>query len=136
MADGTEANQIMEATEFKTGNALKEFLIEKSCEDIRFAHLMFWCILSSMDDTQSIQMSRHSRREVWDVLDMLVRSCDNRDNQIEYKEKEFFRSFKNLPQNVPKNEERDGASDTGGSDSFNYGHVENLESHARLVRFD
>ena len=67
---------------------------------------------------------------------MLMKSCDNRDNMVEYKEKELFRSFKNLPKNVPKNEERDGASDTGGSDSYNYGHVENLESHARLVRFD
>lgn len=83
-------------------------------------------------------MSKHSRKEVWDVLDMLIKSCDNRDNKLEYKEKEFFRSFSNLPKNVPKNEDRgrDGASDTGGSDSYNYGHVENLESHARLVRFD
>lgn len=26
--------------------------------------------------------------------------------------------------------------DTGGSSQFTYGHVEKLESHARLVRFD
>lgn len=43
--------QIGDSSEIKTGNALKEFLIQKSSEDIRFAHLMFWCILSSMDDT-------------------------------------------------------------------------------------
>ena len=30
----------------------------------------------------------------------------------------------------------EGQADTGGSDKFNYGYVEKLESHARLVRFD
>lgn len=31
---------------------------------------------------------------------------------------------------------RGDASDTGGSSSFNYGNVDKIESHARLVRFD
>lgn len=33
-------------------------------------------------------------------------------------------------------EHEEDASDTGGSSSFNYGPVEKLESHARMVRFD
>lgn len=81
-------------------------------------------------------MSRHSRGEVWDVLNQLVCCHDDRDNSQEYKEKEFIKSITHLPKNVPSNEEGDGASDTGGSNSYNYGHVENLESHARMVRFD
>ena len=31
--------------------ALKDFLLQKSRESLRFAHLMFWCILASLDDT-------------------------------------------------------------------------------------
>lgn len=38
---------------------LKEFLIQKSSESLRFAHLMFWSILAAMDDTMSLQLSRH-----------------------------------------------------------------------------
>lgn len=34
------------------------------------------------------------------------------------------------------NGSKEDASDTGGSSSFNYGNVEKIESHARLVRFD
>jgi hypothetical protein len=47
---------------------LKQFLLKKAKESLRFAHMMFWCILSSMDDTQSIQMSQHKKKELWDVL--------------------------------------------------------------------
>ena len=32
-------------------SGLKKFLMEKSKENIIFGHLMFWCILSSQDDT-------------------------------------------------------------------------------------
>lgn len=117
-------------------NALKEWLLQKSRESLKFAHLMFWCILSSLDDAQSIQMSQHKNKEVWDVLRQLISSHDSHDNSLEYKEDEFFQSFINLPQNVPKKGPEDEASDTGGSSSFNYGHVEKLESHARMVRFD
>ena len=85
---------------------------------------MFWCILSSMDDTQSIQMSQHKNKELWDVLRQLIASHDSHDNSLEYKEDEFFKSFISLPQNVKNNEEEKEASDTGGSSSFNYGHVE------------
>ena len=35
----------------QVSNGLKDFLIQKSKENLRFAHLMFWCILSQMDDT-------------------------------------------------------------------------------------
>ena len=113
-------------------SALKDFLLAKSQTNLRFAHLMFWCILSSMDDTQSIQMSQHKNKETWDVLKHLISSHDTHDNSVEYREDEFFKSFINLP----KKDVADGSvSDTGGS-SFNYGHVEKLESHARMVRFD
>jgi len=43
--------------EINNSKALKEWLLAKSAENLKFAHLMFWCILSSMDDTQSLQMS-------------------------------------------------------------------------------
>lgn len=49
-------------------NALKEWLLQKSRESLKFAHLMFWCILSSLDDAESMQMSQHRNKEVWDVL--------------------------------------------------------------------
>ena len=99
---------------------------------------MFWSILSSMDDTQSIQMSKHKNKEVWDVLHQVISSHDDHDNSQEYNEDEFFQSFSQLPKNVPRDQEgqMDSQCDTGGSSSFNYGHVEKLESHARMVRFD
>lgn len=120
-------------------NHLKQWLLTKSQQNIRFAHLMFWCILSSMDGTQSIMMSQHCNREVWSVLSQLVASHDVHDNLNEFREDEFFQSFVNLPRNVPKkdsNNSSEDASDTGGSSSYNYGNVEQIESHARLVRFD
>ena len=65
-------------------------------------------------------------------MKQLISSHDTHDNSVEYREDEFFKSFINLP----KNEVTDGSvSDTGGS-TFNYGHVQKLESHARMVRFD
>lgn len=123
-----------------TGNqALKEWLLQKSRQSLKFAHLMFWCILASMDDSQSIQMSQHKNREVWDVLHQLISSHDVHDNSLEYQEDEFFQSFI-LPKNVPKSSDQiDGeaeASDTGGSSSYNYGNVQKIETHARMVRFD
>jgi hypothetical protein len=38
-----------------------------------------------------------------------------------------------MPKNITLNENQ---SDTGGSCSYNYGHVDLLESHARMIRFD
>lgn len=118
---------------------MQQWLLTKSKQSLRFAHLMFWCILSSMDGTQSIQMSQHCNKEIWSVLNQLVASHDVHDNPNEFKEDEFFQSFFNLPRNVPKkdsNTSSEDASDTGGSSSYNYGNVEKIESHARLVRFD
>lgn len=37
---------------------------------------------------------------------------------------------------MPADDDGDSMSDTGGSSSYNYGHVEKLESHAHMVRFD
>ena len=109
--------------------------MNKSRESLRFAHLMFWCILASMDDTQSIQMSQHKNKEVWEVLDMLMTSHDGLDS-LEASN-EFFKSFHKLPRQIRNpNDQGDNLSDTGGSSSYNYGHVEKLESHARMVRFD
>ena len=70
-------------------------------------------------------MSRHKNEEIWDVLNQLICSHDSRDNSLEYKEDEFFKSFLQLPKDVQKDEEIKGeSSDTGGSSSYNYGHVE------------
>ena len=47
-----EEEQIQSTSETPVQNsALKLFLLKKSQESLRFAHLMFWCILSQMDDT-------------------------------------------------------------------------------------
>ena len=41
---------------------------------------------------------------------------------MEYGQDEFFKSFI-IPKNVPANEDGEDMSDTGGSSSYNYGHV-------------
>lgn len=69
------------------------------------------------------------------MLDQLIRSHDEHDNSQEYGQDEFFKSFI-IPKNVPTKEDGDTMSDTGGSSSYNYGHVRKLESHAHMVRFD
>lgn len=66
-------------------------------------------------------------------------SHDCHEKSLEQREDEFFQSILNLPRNVPVTEingSKGDASDTGGSSSFNYGNVDKIESHARLVRFD
>ena len=85
-----------------------------------------------MDDTESIQMSRHTNKEIWEVLSELICSHDERDNSQEYRDDEFCQYLINLPKNVPTTD----TGETGGSSSLHYGHVEKLESHARMVRFD
>ena len=70
------------------------------------------------------------------MLDQLISCHDERDNSTEYGRDEFFKSFI-MPKNLPASQqEGDNMSDTGGSSSYNYGHVAKLESHAHMVRFD
>ena len=58
-------------------------------------------------------------------MNQLISSHDSRDNSTEQKEDEFFKSFLKLPKDVKQIEEEKGeSSDTGGSSSYNYGHVE------------
>ena len=83
--------------------ALKAFLVQKSRESLRFSHLMFWCILSSMDDTQSIQMSQHKNKKVWQVLNQLMTSHDDHDS-LEAGTDEFFKSFQKLPRKKSMND--------------------------------
>mmetsp|Transcript_8530 Transcript_8530/g.13148 ORF Transcript_8530/g.13148 Transcript_8530/m.13148 type:complete len:117 (+) Transcript_8530:496-846(+) len=73
--------------------ALKNFLLQKSKESLRFSHLMFWCILASLDDTQSLQLSQHKNKEVWKVLNELVSSQDQARSATD---DEFFKSIMHL----------------------------------------
>jgi hypothetical protein len=85
--------EIQEDPETDISGALKEWLLTKSAQNLQFAHKMFWCILSSMDETQSLQMSQHKNKEIWNILNRIVESHDCHDNSLEYKEDEFFKSF-------------------------------------------
>ena len=47
---------------------LREFLLDCSVESLRFGHLVFWYLIASIDDSESIQMSQHNKKELWDFL--------------------------------------------------------------------
>ena len=55
---------------------LKEFLLERSNKSTQFAHMVFWYVVASIDDSESIQMSQHNNKEMWSFLEQLLITCE------------------------------------------------------------